>query len=125
VSDRQIKLTTSVLKEMLLEAYQSGWYGVLELGEEAVEGIVERRVTEEMVVKQPPPLPPTVANPNFVPFVGLNQPVLVGGYNNNPLGNINVHGMNVGGIGGGHQNIIITSGDMAGAVSINSGDHTI
>lgn len=69
MTDKVVKVSVKLLREMLLEAYQGGWYGLLELGEDSADGIIERRITEDMVV--PPPLP-TINNPNmssFVPFI--------------------------------------------------------
>lgn len=69
MSDKVVKVSVKLLREMLVEAYQGGWYGLLELSEESAESIIERRITEDMVV--PPPLPVTNINPgSFLPFIG-------------------------------------------------------
>lgn len=105
-NDRQIKISEKLLHELLAEAYQSGWYGVLELDEETADNIIERRITEEMVVK---PLPPPPSLP--MPFVGVGQPLLIHGIQNLPQ-NINWLG------GGGPSNIVISSGNFGSTLQV-------
>jgi hypothetical protein len=38
----QITIDKDVLRKMLLEAYESGWYGTIELKEETVDEILEK-----------------------------------------------------------------------------------
>lgn len=94
---------------MLVEAYQSGWYGVQELDGDTADSIIEKRITEDMVVKPAPP-------PATMPFVGVGQPLIVSG-----LGmNLNMNGWAA------QPNNIIISADSINPVQVTSNqDHSI
>jgi hypothetical protein len=72
VTDKVVKVSVQLLRDMLLEAYQGGWYGLLELGEESADGIIERRITEDMVVYPPEQLRTVnhIQSSSFLPFIG-------------------------------------------------------
>jgi hypothetical protein len=110
VNDRQIKISTALLREMLVEAYQSGWYGVKELDGDTADSIIEKRIIEDMFVKMPPPQP-------VIPFVGVAQPLIASSLNGM---NFNVNGW------GNQPNNIIISSDPISPVQITNGqDHLV
>jgi hypothetical protein len=109
---KEIKITTTMLREMLVEAYQSGWYGIQELDGDTADSIIDKHITEDMLVKATPP--PLL---NTVPFVGVH-PLIVGGlgFNYQQSSNLNWPAPN---------NVVITA-DTNGQLQISGNtDHSI